>query len=306
MASFVLRRTMRSLFTLWLVVSIVFLVFRLMGDPLTVLVPEHAPQQVRDFYAQKWGLDAPVPEQYLRYFASIAQGNLGQSFISGRDVTSIIGQELPNTLLLGCSAFVLALVVGVTLGIVAALNRNRLFDRAVMLVSVMGFSMPNYFLGILLILIFSIQLRLLPTSGNDTWQHLVLPLITLSTATAARLTRFTRSAMLEVLSEPYLRTARAKGLHRRTILYRHTLRNASIPVVTVLGIQLGYLVGGSAVVESVFGWPGIGRLLVQAVSFRDLSVVQALVLLISASVVLANLLVDIAYGLLDPRISVTG
>jgi peptide/nickel transport system permease protein len=301
---FFARRALRGLFTLWLTVSIVFVVFRLMGDPLDVLLPEDAPAQLRDDYRQRWGLDAPLPLQYARYFTSILRGDLGRSYLNGRPVVEVVGEELPNTLLLGVSAFVGATVLGLAGGALAALRRNRPLDRAVMALAVAGFSIPNYVLGTLLILIFAVELRWLPTSGSDTPAHLILPLATLALTSAARVARFTRSAVLDVLGEAYLRTARAKGLTERRILLRHTLQNAAIPVVTVLGAQLGYLVGGSAVVESVFAWPGIGRLLVQAVALRDLAVLQALILLIAASIVLAQLGVDLLYGLLDPRISI--
>jgi peptide/nickel transport system permease protein len=306
MASFVLQRTLRSLLTLWIVVTLVFLAFRLAGDPLSVLLPEDTPQSLRDFYTERWGLDRPLPEQYFRYFLNIFQGNLGQSYINGRDVTQIIAEELPDTLLLGISAFIVALTVGGGAGIIAALNHNRPLDRITMTFSVMAYSLPDYVLGIGLILLFAVELRWLPTSGNDSWRHLILPLVTLGLSSAARIARFTRSSVLEVLSAPYLRTARAKGLRERTVIARHALRNAAIPVVTILGLQLGFLVGGAAIVETVFAWPGIGRLFVSSVATRDLPVVQAVVLLLATGITLANLLVDLLYGLLDPRISVQG
>lgn len=306
MARFFIRRGLRTLLTLWVVVTAVFLAFRLAGDPLTVLLPEDTAQVVRDFYIEKWGLDAPLSEQYLRYFLSIAQGNLGQSFINGRSVSAVIAAELPNTLLLGGAALLLALLLGVTAGVIAALRRNTPLDRATMFVSVLAYSLPDYLLGILLILIFALELRWLPTSGNESWRHMILPLVTLSASSAARIARFTRSAVLEVRAELYLATARAKGLPERAIILRHTLRNAAIPIVTVLGFQLGFLVGGAVVVETVFAWPGIGRLLVSSVAMRDLPVVQAVTLLIAAGVTLANLLMDVAYGVLDPRIRISG
>lgn len=306
MTRYILRRVLRSVLTLWVVVTLVFLAFRLAGDPLTVLLPDDTPQQIRDFYTKKWGLDASVLEQYIRYFLNIAQGNLGQSFINGRDVTTVVAEELPNTVILGLTAFIVSVVLGGLIGIVSALYRGKVLDRSLMLFSVFGYSMPDYILGVLLIIVFALELHWLPTSGNDSWRHMILPLITLSTSPIARISRFTRSAMLEVLNEPYLRTARAKGLRERVILLRHTLRNAAIPVVTILGFQLGFILGGAAIVETVFAWPGIGRLFVSSVSTRDLPVVQGVVLLITGGVTLANLLVDITYGMIDPRISVSG
>ena len=303
MGEYLIQRTLRSLLTLWIVVTLVFLALRLAGDPLSVLLPEDTPQAVREFYIEKWGLDAGLPEQYGRYFLNIVQGNLGQSFVTGRDVADIIREELPFTLLLSGGAFALSLLIGMTAGVLAAIFHNRPLDRTTMFFSVLAYSMPDYILGILLIVLFALKLGWLPTSGNESWRHLILPLVTLALSGAARIARFTRSAMLEVLGANYVRTARAKGLLPRTVLLRHTLPNALIPVVTILGFQLGVLVGGAAIVETVFAWPGIGRLFINAIATRDLPVIQALVLLVAAGVISANLLVDIAYGLLDPRIS---
>ncbi|MBK8023761.1 MAG: ABC transporter permease [Chloroflexi bacterium] len=304
--NYLAKRLLRGLFTLWLVVSIIFLLFRLLGDPLNVLLPESTPPDLRAYYADKWGLSAPIPEQYLRYFVSIVQGDLGYSFTSGRKVADIVGEELPNTLLLGSAAYLLALTLGIGLGTIAAKHHNQPLDRLMMLLTIAGFSLPNYFLGTVLIIVFAVNLHWLPTSGNDSWQHLVLPVVTLGTASAARIGRFTRNSLLEVMYEPHLQTARAKGLSERRILYAHVFRNAAIPVITVIGPQLGYLVGGSVIIESVFGYPGIGRLMVEAVSIRDLALVQALVLLIAASVILFNFLTDVAYGLFDPQNSPRG
>lgn len=305
MIKFFIRRAIRSILTLWVVVSLVFLALRLSGDPLSVLLPDNTPEYIREHYREKWGLDAPVSVQYLRYFANIGQGNLGQSYYSGRDASDLVADRLSATLLLGVSAFAIAVTLGGALGTIAALRRNTWIDRLVMIIAVTGYSLPNYFLGILLIVVFSVNLRWLPTAGDETWRHLILPLITLGTATSARIARFTRGAMLEVLRQPYMRTAESKGLPQSYIITRHAVRNAAIPVVTVIGFQLGYVVGGAAVIETVFAWPGIGLLFVESVSRRDLPVVQAIVLLITASVTLCNLAVDVAYGMLDPRISTT-
>ncbi len=306
MIEFMVRRALRSLLTLWVVLTLVFFAFRVAGDPLSVLLPDDTPQAIRDYYIEKWGLDASLPEQYVRYFLNILQGNLGQSYINGRDVTDVIAEALPYTLVLGFSAFFLSLLLGIVAGVVAAVYHNRLVDRVTMIVAVMAYSMPDYILGVLLIIVFALELGWLPTSGNESWKYMILPLVTLSTSAAARIARFTRSAMLEVLNAMYIQTARSKGLRERTILLQHALRNALIPVVTILGFQLGFLVGGTAVIETVFAWSGIGRLFVNSVSNRDLPVVQAVVLLISSGVILANFLVDITYGVLDPRISMSG
>ncbi len=306
MMRYLFQRSLRALITLWLVVTVVFLVFRLAGDPLTVLLPDDTPESIRAFYIERWGLNAPVSEQYIRYFVAVVQGSLGQSFVNGLPVTSIIGEALPGTLLLGGTAFIVAAVVGIGAGVTAAVHHRRWQDRLLTILSVMTYALPDYVLGVLLIIVFAVEMRLLPTSGNDTPAHLILPLATLSVGAAGRIARLTRSAVLDVLYEPYLRTARAKGLTERRVLWRHVLPNAAIPVITVLGFQIGLLVGGAAVVETVFGWPGVGRLFVSAVATRDLPVVQGVVLLIAIGVITSNLLVDITYGLIDPRIRIIG
>jgi peptide/nickel transport system permease protein len=294
----------RSLLTLWFVVTAVFIVLRVSGDPVqSLLPPDSTPEEIA-YFRQAWGLDRPLIEQYIRYVANIAKGEFGKSYRDGRQVIDIIAERVPWTLMLGLTAFALSIVVGLPMGILAALKRNTSIDRMIMAVAVFGFALPNFFFGILLILLFSLTLRWLPSSGTGTVLHLLMPAATLGLATAGTLARFTRSAMLEVLGKVYMRAAAAKGVPFTTRLIRHALPNAAIPIVTIMGLNLGALVGGAIVVETVFAWPGIGRLLVTAVSARDLAVVQALVLLISITMVLANLTVDLLYGLLDPRIRV--
>jgi peptide/nickel transport system permease protein len=294
----------RSILTLWFVVTAVFIVLRVSGDPVqSLLPPDSTPEEIA-YFRQAWGLDRPLIEQYIRYVANIAKGEFGKSYRDGRQVIDIIAERVPWTLMLGLTAFALSIVVGLPMGILAALKRNTSIDRMIMAVAVFGFALPNFFFGILLILLFSLTLRWLPSSGTGTVLHLIMPAATLGLATAGTLARFTRSAMLEVLGKVYMRAAAAKGVPFTTRLIRHALPNAAIPIVTIMGLNLGALVGGAIVVETVFAWPGIGRLLVTAVSARDLAVVQALVLLISITMVLANLTVDLLYGLLDPRIRV--
>ncbi len=298
----VLLKTGRALLTVLLCVTFVFVVLRLSGDPAETLLPDNTPPATVDEYRARWGLDRPLPEQYVLYLAAVAHGDFGRSFGDNRDALEVVLERVPATLLLGGATFVLALAIGIPLGIVAAIRRNTAVDRAVMGFAVFGFSTPNFFLGILLILLFTMQLRWLPSSGSETWQHMVMPVFTLGTASAGTLARFTRTAMLEVMGQPFLRTARGKGATEAIAIRRHALPNAAIPVVTVIGFQLGGLIGGALVTETVFAWPGVGRLLVAAVSGRDLAVVQAIVLLVAATMVTANYLVDLAYGLLDPRI----
>lgn len=301
-AHFWLGKAIRTLITLWIVVTFTFVVLRTSGDPVVALLgPDALPAEVEQFRVQ-WRLDRPLPEQYFAYIGNLFSGDFGKSYQDGRTVLAIIGERLPNTLLLGGFAYLVALLIGIPAGIMAAINRGGAIDRVVMALAVCGFALPNFFLGILLILLFSLQLRWLPSAGMGTFWHLVMPSITLGVYVAGTLARFTRSAMLEVLERPYMRTAAAKGVPFVSRILRHALPNAAIPVITIIGLNLGALVGGSIVVETVFGWPGIGRLLVTAVASRDLALVQGLVLVAAAFMILANLLVDLAYGLIDPRL----
>lgn len=292
----------RTVLTLWFVVTFAFIVLRVSGDPVqSLLGPDATIEEIAQF-REAWGLDRPLPEQYLRYVVQMASGEFGTSYRDGRSVTEIIAERVPWTVLLGLSAYAVAILVGVPAGIVAALRRGSALDRLVMGFAVFGFALPNFFLGILLILLFSLTLQWLPSSGTGSILHLLMPAATLGVYTAGTLARFTRSAMLEVLDKPYMRAAAAKGAPPLYRVLRHALPNAAIPIVTVIGLNLGALVGGAVVVETVFAWPGIGRLLVTAVTSRDLAVVQALVLLVAVTMVAANLAVDLLYGLLDPRI----
>ena len=302
MLRFWLIKILRTLLTLWLVVTFAFVVLRTSGDPVVALLGADAmPDEVEQF-RRAWGLDQPLIVQYFNYIGQMATGQFGTSLRDHRPVIQIIAERLPATLQLGLVAFVLAAVIGIPAGIIAALRRGGLIDRAIMALAVFGFALPNFFLGILLILLFSLTWQILPSSGTGTWKHLVMPAITLATFTAGSLARFTRSAMLEVLEKPYMRAAAAKGVPFWKRVLFHAFPNAAIPIVTVVGLNLGQLVAGAIVVETVFAWPGIGRLLVVAVSQRDLAVVQGLVLVIAVTMVLANLAVDLLYGVLDPRI----
>jgi peptide/nickel transport system permease protein len=300
------RRTLgtkivRGLVTIWLIVTFTFAALHLSGDPIEALVGDQAPPAVVEYYRAKFGLDRPLPEQYLAYWGGILHGDFGLSLSDQTPATDLILGALPNTLRLGLTSFAGGLAAGVLLGIVAALNRNRPIDRFVMGFAVFGFSIPNFFLGILLILLFSLKLRLLPSSGSDTPAHLLLPAITLGSQFTGIFARFTRSAMLEVLNKPYMVAARAKGVPHMLRVFRHALPNAAIPLVTIIGLKLGDLVAGSIVIETVFAWPGVGRLLVNAVSSRDIAVVQAILIMVAVTMIVANLLVDVIYTLIDPR-----
>jgi len=287
-------------------VTAVFFVLRASGDPIYSVFSLGTPEATLDVFRVKWGIDKSMIEQYFIYVSDIFKGDFGTSFFDGRQAWDIVMERVPKTLLLGGVTFSISVVIGVVLGAIAALKHGTFWDRGIMTAAVAAFSMPSYFLALLLILLFSLQLRWLPTAGASTWQHIILPATTLGLTLAGSIARFTRSAMLEVLRQSYMRTARAKGASRFRQIAWHALPNAAIPTVTVIGFQLGWLIGGSVVIETVFSWPGAGRLFITAVGVRDFAVVQLFILMVASTVITANLLVDILYGYLDPRISVTG
>nr|WP_282567979.1 ABC transporter permease [Devosia oryzisoli] len=295
-------RAVRMLATLFVVAVAVFIMMRFSGDPVSALAgPDATPEQVAEI-AARWGYDRPLPEQFLTYIADTLRGDFGLSVRSYEPASAVFLERVPATLLLGLMSLLCAVLIGMPLGIIAAVNQHSAYDRFVMGLSVLGFAMPNFFLGILLILIFSLYLHLLPSFGSGTWQHLVMPVATLSLSSAGAIARFARSCMLDVLNQPYVASARARGIpgFRRTIV--HALPNASIPIVTILGLRFGDLIAGAIIVETVFAWPGVGRLLAASVASRDLAVVQVIVLSTALTMILANLAVDLLYGVLDPRV----
>lgn len=301
MLGFILRKALRAALTLLICVSIVFVVLRLAGDPLASLLPDDTPPDVIESYRQRFGLDRTLAEQYLAYLRNVLAGDFGLSYRDDRPVLQVIGERLPATLQLGLAALALALMIGVPLGILAALRRNTIVDRLAMASAVFGFAIPIFFLAILMILIFAMQLRVLPSAGSETWAHMIMPVIVLAAATAGKVARYMRTAIVDVLGQPYMRTAASKGLRRVAMLTRHALPNAAIPLITFLGFEIGTLIGGAVVTETVFAWPGVGRLLVVSVGQRDLPVVQAIVLLVAATMILSSLAADLAYGAFDPR-----
>jgi peptide/nickel transport system permease protein len=300
--SFILRKACRAFFTLSVIVTFVFVILRMTGDPATQILGADATQEALEAFREKWGLNDPIWQQFLRYVWGLMHGDFGVSLIAGKDALGVVLQRLPKTMELMSISALVTLSTGIPIGVYAALHRGGMRDRIIMALGVAAFSTPSFVIGILLILLMSVMLRVLPTAGSDTWKHYVLPVITMSTIDAAVFARLTRSAMLEVLSRPYMRTALAKGLPWHRAVRRHALPNAAIPLVTIVGLFVGYLIAGGVVTENVFAWPGIGRLLVSSVQNRDSSVVQVIVLMIAASMVTVNLLVDVAYGWLDPRI----
>ncbi|WEJ60123.1 ABC transporter permease [Devosia sp. FJ2-5-3] len=299
---FLVTKLFRGALTLLLAVTFVFIVLRASGDPAQIMMSDEASPDAIAAFRERWGLDKSMFEQYLTYLGAMLQGDFGNSFRDGRPALEVIAERVPVTLQLGLAALLITLAVGIPAGVMAALKRGTWVDQATMSFTILGHSIPNFFLGILLILLFSMTLRWLPSSGTGSIWHLLMPAITLGTAAAATVARFTRSSMLDVLHQPFMRTAKAKGIpHERRVL-RHAIPNAAIPVVTVVGMRIGGLIGGAVTIETVFAWPGVGMLLVNAVNQRDLAVVQGVVLLIAFTMVAVNLIVDLAYGWLDPRI----
>jgi peptide/nickel transport system permease protein len=282
--------------------TIAFLALRLSGDPVALLITEYATEAEIARVRALLGLDQPLWVQYGRFLSDVLRGEFGESLRFIRPAASLVWETLPATVTLAIAAVAIATVVAVPLGILAAVRRGTVLDGLVTILATVGQSMPYFWLGILLILLFAVHLRVLPPFGSGTWRHLILPAVTLSMTPLARTMRLVRSGMVEVLHQDYIRTAWAKGLGRRRVLFRHALQNAAIPVVTILGLDFGTLLGGAVVTETIFAWPGVGRLIVQAIQSRDYPVVQAAVFYLALVFVLINLLVDIAYAYLDPRI----
>jgi peptide/nickel transport system permease protein len=298
-----LQRVFYTLPVIWLVVSLVFLLIHLVpGDPIAQMLGEGAPQSDIAAARHAYGLDAPLAEQYIRYWKGVLHGDLGPSFRYNQSVTRLVLQRYPYTLRLTLASLFVAIIFSIPAGVHSARRRNRWDDRLLSIVSLFGLSFPNFALGPILILLFAIKLGWLPVSGAGSFANLILPALTMGGALAAILTRMVRTSMLEELSQDYIRTARAKGLPERSVVYRHALRNAMIPVLTVLGLQFGALLAGAIVTEKIFSWPGIGRLTVDAISSRDYFLVQGCILAIGLTYVAVNFLTDVLYSVANPRI----
>jgi len=297
---------MRLIYTIpvvWLVVTIVFFLIHIVpGDPVEQMLGEGARAQDIAALRHAYGLDVPLGEQYIHYWRGALHGDLGHSLRLNDSVTHLVITRYPYTLELTIAALIVALLLSIPAGIAAALHRGRWQDNAVGVVSLLGLSFPGFALGPILILLVSIKLGWLPVSGAGGWDHLVLPAITMGSALAAILTRMVRTAMLEELGQDYIRTARAKGVSERSVVYKHALRNAMIPVLTLIGLQFGALLAGAIVTETIFSWPGIGRLTVSAISNRDYALVQGCILAVGLTYVLVNLITDMLYMAVNPRI----
>jgi peptide/nickel transport system permease protein len=288
---------------LWLVVTLVFLLIHIVpGDPVAQMLGEGATSADLETLRHQYGLDRPLGEQYLHYWHGVVRGDLGRSLRLNDTVTHLVLQRYPYTLELTLAALFFALLLAIPAGVLAALHRGRTQDHVVGVVSLFGLSFPSFALGPIAILLVSIKLGWLPVSGAGTPDHLILPAMTMGSALAAILTRMVRTAMLEELGQDYIRTARAKGLPEHTVLYRHALRNAMIPIITLIGLQFGALLAGAIVTETIFAWPGIGRLTVSAISNRDYALVQGCILAVGLTYILVNLATDTLYAVLNPRI----
>jgi peptide/nickel transport system permease protein len=299
---FLIVRVLQGLLVAWGVSTLVFVLLRLSGDPTLLMVPPGAPLEAVDRLRHQLGFDQPLPVQYANFLAGLLRGDLGASLVQSRPALQIVLERLPATLRLAGTALVLALLVALPAGITAALFRGSWIERGSLLLALVGQAVPPFWLGLMLILFLSVRLELLPSSGADTWQHLVLPALTLASASMAGITRMTRLAFLEELDREYVRTARAKGVARGRIVLGHLLRNAAIPIVTLVSLDVANLLGGAVVTETIFAWPGIGRLAIESIQARDYPVVQAVVLVGTGAFILSSIVGDLLYSLVDPRI----
>ncbi len=311
MASFIARRLFQSIFVLFLVSIIVFTILHLLpGDPVTVMLGDEATTDEIEALKEELGLDRPIYIQYFNWIGNIVQLDFGKSIAYSEEVTSLIKERLPRTVLLGFLAFTVSALIGIPAGVIAAIKRGSFVDSAITVTANLGMATPAFWLAIMSVYLFSLQLGWLPVQGYisplddfaSSVHHMILPVIFLSLTTVASLARQTRSAMLEVIRQDFVRTARSKGQKERIVVYKHALRNALIPLITLLGLELGHLVGGSVIIEKVFNIPGMGTLILNSIFNQDYIVVQSCVMIIAIIITVTNLLVDIAYGYVDPRI----
>jgi peptide/nickel transport system permease protein len=303
MTRFIVQRLFAALITIWVAtIAVTILIHLVPGDPVRIMYAgfQTTEEQIEAIRV-RLGLDQPVWKQYLMYVGRVLQGDLGHSIVGNQPVLDTLLQRFPATLVLTLSSLVVAVVLGGTLGFFAAYRRGTVWDFAAMTVAIVGVSMPHFWLGLILLFVFSLSLGWIPVGGGD-WRSLILPALTLGLANAAVLARLTRSAMIDIFDQDFVRTAQAKGLPQTVVLYRHALRSGMVPVVSMLGLQFAYLMGGAIVVENVFAWNGVGRLAIQAVFARDYPLIQGFILFFAAVVALASVVIDVLYAFLDPRI----
>lgn len=300
-----LRKIGRAIFSVWFLVTMIFILMRMAGDPaMELLGPDETSKEVLDSFRAMWGIDRPIWEQYVNYIGHALQGDFGRSFVEYRPAFDIVLERLPKTLLLMSCSLGVSLLIGVPFGILGALHHNRKIDTVVTTTSMVLHAIPHFILGVALILIFVVWLRLLPVGGSGSWQQLVMPAFTFGASGAAIFSRFIRSAMLEALRQPYVTAAQARGIPWSRIILFHVVPNAALPTLTIAGLMLGSMVGGSIVVETMFAWPGVGRLTATSVGLRDLAVIQVIVFFVMGAMVTTNLTVDLLYTIVDPRIRI--
>lgn len=302
MQRFIIRRLIQSLFVLFGVSIFVFGLLHLSGNPVGLLLPPDATAEMRAELEQRYGFDQPVHIQYLNYTKGVFQGNFGESMRSGQDAMALVIERIPATFELAAAAMLFTIVIAFPIGVIAALNRGKLVDRVVMMFALLGQSLPVFFIGILFILFFGVQLGWFPVSGRGGLSNLILPALTLGMYGTARTARLVRSGMLDVMRSEYVTTARAKGLTEFTIVHGHAIKNALIPIITVLGLDLATLLGGAIIAETIYSWPGLGRLIIYSIEARDYPVVQAAVFVIAVAYIVINFFVDVLYAFVNPRV----
>jgi ABC-type dipeptide/oligopeptide/nickel transport system permease component len=301
MKSYILHRLFQAVIVIWGISLITFSLLHLFRDPVLILLPPEATKEDVELLRREMGFDQPLVLQYFKFLSGMVRGDFGKSFIAHEPALSLVLERMPMTLWLAASGLLLALIISIPLGVLAAIRRNRIQDHSASVLAVLGQAMPLFWLDIMLIIIFAVKLRLLPASGAGSFQHIILPASGIAVSLLPILMRLTRSRMIEILSQDYIRTARAKGVRERAVLFRHALRNALIPVITILGFQFGMLLGGAVITETIFAWPGVASLVVESIFNADFPVVQAAVALFALLIVFANLVTDIAVAWLDPK-----
>lgn len=305
MAKYISKRLLQAIFVLLGVSLVAFIILHLSGDPLSLLISSGATPEQEAAIRTKMGLDDPLYIQYFRFLAQILHGDFGESLYYKQSTLSLIMNRLPATIQLTFAGILVATVIGIPLGIIAATKKGSVMDSVVRIIAICGQAIPSFWLGLMMILIFSVKLKWLPTSGRGTFAQIIMPAITVGLFSMASVCRLTRSTMIETLKTDYIRTAKAKGLHKARIIVIHALRNSLLPVVTTIGMEIGHLLGGTLLTETIFSWPGIGSLAVQAITNRDYPLVQTAVLITAFMFVIVNLIVDLLYAVIDPRIDVT-
>ncbi len=303
MIAYLIKRFLFAIPVLMVVALLVFSALHLSpGDPVDLIVGPIAPEYIRDQVRAKLGLDQPLPVQFVKYMSHVLRGDLGQSILSRRPVLDMILEKLPVTAELGVAAFAIAYLLAIPLGAIAALNRNTFFDWASMILALIGVSMPGFWLGLILMFAFAVRFSWFPPTGHASLKHLVLPALALGLPRVGRIARITRSSLLEVIDQDYIRTARAKGLRERAVVIRHAMRNSLIPIISLMGLDLGYVIGGSVVIESVFARTGVGDMMLRAIYSRDFPVLQGSMFVLALAIILGNIIADVAYVIIDPRI----